>query len=152
MYESAPLTEILLGGWKCNEVPIFSEARGPPESVDLLHTSDQVRETNRASQSTECRPSSLNHAQIRTRATGTPQVSIRLPRTTERPVRERGDECSELPAREVPQSHGRKSVVRGLPTGDVHESATRKFDLYFHWCGGREEFLVDLQIALCDGV
>ncbi len=31
------------------------------------------------------------------------------------PVRERGDECSELPAREVPQSHGRKSVVRGLP-------------------------------------
>ena len=37
-----------------------------------------------------------------------------LPRTTERPVRERGDECSELPARAVPQSHGRKSVVRGL--------------------------------------
>jgi len=37
-----------------------------------------------------------------------------LPRTTELPVRERGDECSELPAREVPQSHGRKSVVRSL--------------------------------------
>ncbi len=36
-------------------------------------------------------------------------------RTTERPVRERGDECSELPAREAPQNHGRKSVVRGLP-------------------------------------
>ncbi len=57
------------------------------------------------------------------------RVDIRLcprnipssPRTTERPVRERGDECSELPARVVPQSHGRlsavaqagKSVVRG---------------------------------------
>ena len=37
-----------------------------------------------------------------------------LPRTTERSVRERVDECSELPARAVPQSHGRKSVVRGL--------------------------------------
>ena len=37
-----------------------------------------------------------------------------LPRTTERPVRERGDECSELPASPVPQSDGRKSVVRGL--------------------------------------
>jgi hypothetical protein len=38
-----------------------------------------------------------------------------LPRTTERPVRERGDDRSELPARAVPQSLGRKSVVRGLP-------------------------------------
>ncbi len=38
-----------------------------------------------------------------------------LPRTTERPRRESGDECSELPRSEVPQSHGRKSVVRGLP-------------------------------------
>ena len=38
-----------------------------------------------------------------------------LPRTTERPVREREDECSELPAREAPQSHGRKFVVLGLP-------------------------------------
>ncbi len=37
-----------------------------------------------------------------------------LPRTTECAVRERGDECSELPARAVPQSHGRKPVVRGL--------------------------------------
>ena len=37
-----------------------------------------------------------------------------LPRTTERPARECGDECSQLPRREVPQSHGRKSVVRGL--------------------------------------
>ncbi len=42
-------------------------------------------------------------------------MGLHLPRTTERPVRERGDECSELPAREVPQSHGRKPVVRGLP-------------------------------------
>ena len=40
--------------------------------------------------------------------------SIPLPRTKEGPVRERGDECSELPARAAPQSHGRKSVVRGL--------------------------------------
>ncbi len=38
-----------------------------------------------------------------------------LPRTTERPVRKRGDECSDLPVRAAPQSHGRKSVVRGLP-------------------------------------
>jgi len=59
-----------------------------------------------------------------------------LPRTTERPVRKRGDEprsnsvvikryvpyptrlergeCSDLPVRAAPQSHGRKSVVRGL--------------------------------------
>ncbi len=37
-----------------------------------------------------------------------------LPRTTERPGRESGDECSELPRREAPQSHGRKSMVRGL--------------------------------------
>ena len=37
-----------------------------------------------------------------------------LPRTTERPVRKRGDECSDLPVRAVPQSHGHKSVVRGL--------------------------------------
>jgi len=37
-----------------------------------------------------------------------------LPRTTERSGRESGDECSELPRREAPQSHGRKSVVRGL--------------------------------------
>jgi len=37
-----------------------------------------------------------------------------LPRTTERLVRERGDECFELPAGAMPQSHGRKSVVRGL--------------------------------------
>ena len=37
-----------------------------------------------------------------------------LPRTTERPVRKRGDECSDLLVRAAPQSHGRKSVVRGL--------------------------------------
>ena len=59
-----------------------------------------------------------------------------LPRTTERPVRKRGDEprsnsvvikryvpyptwlergeCSDLPVKAAPQSHGRKSVVRGL--------------------------------------
>ena len=64
-------------------------------------------------------------------------TDINLPRTTERHVRERGDEprsnsvvrkrcipyparlergeCSELPARVVPQRHGRKSVIRGLP-------------------------------------
>ena len=39
---------------------------------------------------------------------------IDLPRTTERPVRKRGDECSDLPVWAAPQSHGRKSVVRGL--------------------------------------
>jgi ADP-heptose:LPS heptosyltransferase len=38
-----------------------------------------------------------------------------LPRTTERPVRKRGDECSGLHASVVPQSHGREPVVRGLP-------------------------------------
>ncbi len=38
-----------------------------------------------------------------------------LPRTTERPVRNRGEECSDLPVRAALQSHGRKSVVRGLP-------------------------------------
>ena len=38
-----------------------------------------------------------------------------LPRSTELPVRKRGDECSDLPVRGAPQSHGRKSVVRGLP-------------------------------------
>jgi len=42
-----------------------------------------------------------------------PHISA-LPRTTERPEGESGDECSELPRREAPQSHGRKSVVRGL--------------------------------------
>ncbi len=36
-----------------------------------------------------------------------------LPRTTERPVRKCRDECSEVPEG-MPQSHGRKSVVRGL--------------------------------------
>ena len=57
-----------------------------------------------------------------------------LPRTTERPTCECGDEprtsgveqgerlvrgeCSELPRRAVPQSHGRKSVVRGLPESE----------------------------------
>ncbi len=41
---------------------------------------------------------------------------LNLPRTTERPVRKRGDECSDLPVRAAPQSHERKSVVRGLPT------------------------------------
>ena len=40
------------------------------------------------------------------------------PRTTEHPVRERGDVCSELPAKAAPQSHGRKSVVRGSPAPD----------------------------------
>jgi len=55
---------------------------------------------------------------------------LSLPRTTERPVRKRGDEprtivvgvgveivrgeCSDLSVRAAPQSHGRKSVVRGL--------------------------------------
>ena len=53
-----------------------------------------------------------------------------LPRTTERPVRKRGDEprtistqtlakivrdeCFDLPVRAAPHSHGRKYVVRGL--------------------------------------
>jgi len=37
-----------------------------------------------------------------------------LPRTTERPVRKRGDECSEVLARQCTKSHGRKPVVRGL--------------------------------------
>ena len=37
-----------------------------------------------------------------------------LARTTERPVRKRGDESSDLPVWAAPQSHGRKSVVRGL--------------------------------------
>jgi hypothetical protein len=37
-----------------------------------------------------------------------------LPRTTERPLRKCGDECSEHPRRATPQSHGRKSVVRDL--------------------------------------
>ena len=37
-----------------------------------------------------------------------------LPRTTERPARECGDECCELPWGAAPQSRGRKSVVRGL--------------------------------------
>ena len=47
---------------------------------------------------------------------------IDLPRTTERPVRKRGDECSDPPVRVAPQSHGRKSVVRGLLVPDtVHE-------------------------------
>ena len=37
-----------------------------------------------------------------------------LPRTTERPVSECRDECSELPQRAVPKSHGRKYVLRGF--------------------------------------
>jgi len=37
-----------------------------------------------------------------------------LPRTTERPARKCRDECSEGSRRGAPQSHGRKSVVRGL--------------------------------------
>ncbi len=37
-------------------------------------------------------------------------------RTTERPVRKRGDECSGVPTRVVPQNHGRKPVVRGFLT------------------------------------
>ena len=41
-----------------------------------------------------------------------------LPRTTERPGCECGKECSGLPRRDVPQSHGRKSVVRGLHESD----------------------------------
>ncbi len=41
-----------------------------------------------------------------------------LPRTTECPARKRGDECSDLLVRAAPQSHGRKSVVRGLPMKD----------------------------------
>ncbi len=66
------------------------------------------------------------------------EIEVHLPRTTESPVRQRGDEprsnsvmrkrcvpyparlergeCSGLPAREAPQSHGRKPVVRGLLT------------------------------------
>ena len=43
-----------------------------------------------------------------------PEFTFSLPRTTERPVRKRGDECSGVPTRVVPQSHGRKPVVRGL--------------------------------------
>ncbi len=47
-----------------------------------------------------------------------PRTTCREPpgRTTERPVRKRGDECSGVPTRVVPQSHGRKPVVRGLLT------------------------------------
>ena len=50
-----------------------------------------------------------------------------LPRTTERPGCECGKECSGLPRSAVPQSHGRKSVVRGL-----HESGRvfRDIDQY----------------------
>jgi hypothetical protein len=73
--------------------------------------------------------------------------SVGLPRTTERPVRERGDspreiissietlktalapisrgECSEFSGRVVPQSLERKSVVRGLPR--PHDQAARDF-------------------------
>jgi hypothetical protein len=48
-------------------------------------------------------------------AKGRPHMLINLlPRTTERPVRNCGDECSVRPARAVPQSHGRNPVVRGL--------------------------------------
>ena len=43
---------------------------------------------------------------------------IYLPRTTERPGRKRGDECSDLPVGAAPQSYGRKSVVRGLQPAD----------------------------------
>ncbi len=39
---------------------------------------------------------------------------LSLPRTTERAVRKRGDKCPDLPVRAALQSHGRKSVVRGL--------------------------------------
>ncbi len=46
-----------------------------------------------------------------------------LPRTTERSVRKRGDECSGLPTRVVSQSHGRKTVVRGLPTRNREDGA-----------------------------
>ena len=42
-----------------------------------------------------------------------------LPRTTERPVRKRGDECSDLPVRAAPQSHGRLSAARLLGRGQV---------------------------------
>ncbi|MFQ5796980.1 MAG: sensor histidine kinase, partial [Candidatus Bipolaricaulia bacterium] len=53
---------------------------------------------------------------------------VGLPRTTERPVHEYGNECSELPARVVPQSHGRESVVRGL-LQDQLSTAERLLDL-----------------------
>ncbi|MCZ6562341.1 MAG: class II aldolase/adducin family protein, partial [Deltaproteobacteria bacterium] len=47
------------------------------------------------------------------------------PRTTEHPVRERGDVCSELPAKAAPQSHRRKSVVRGSPAPDPSSPSFR---------------------------
>ena len=49
-----------------------------------------------------------------------------LPRITERPARECGDECSGLARRAEPQSHGRKSVVRGLPGMARQEIKTHK--------------------------
>jgi len=42
-------------------------------------------------------------------------VKNSLPRTTESLTHQCRDECSEFPRREVPQSHGNESVVRGLP-------------------------------------
>ena len=52
-----------------------------------------------------------------------------LPRTIERPGRESGDECSELPRREAPQSHGRKPVVRGLPSTPFLDGTGRNMTL-----------------------
>ena len=48
---------------------------------------------------------------------------VGLPRTTERPVCKRGGKCFGIPARAVPQSCGRKPVVRGLLAMD-HNGAS----------------------------
>ncbi len=48
-------------------------------------------------------------------ASAEPRDFRALPRTTERPVRECGDDCSGVPQRVAPQSHARMSVGRGLP-------------------------------------
>src|SRR3990172_11949870 len=71
-----------------------------------------------------------------------------LPRTTERPARECGDEprtisaqtpntivrgeCSKCSQRAAPESHGRKSVVRGLPNS-----------LMFCFCGSELRLVLD---------
>ena len=41
--------------------------------------------------------------------------SVVIKQTVLYPTRLERDECSDLPVRAAPQSHGRKSVVRGLP-------------------------------------
>jgi len=67
-------------------------------------------------------PGALYHVMLRGNG-GADRWMVGLPRNTERPLRKHRDKCSGLTAKAVPQSHGGKSVVRGLLAMD-HNSAS----------------------------